>query len=85
MIHETAYVDPGAEIGRNVHIAPNCYVDAGVVLGDDCVLHNNVTITGRTTCGRGNIFFPQSVIGVAPQDLKYKGEETSTEIGQDNI
>ncbi len=85
MIHETAYVDPTAEIGRNVHIGPNCYVGAGVVLGDDCVLHNNATIAGRTTCDRGNIFFPQSVIGVAPQDLKYKGQETCTEIGQDNI
>lgn len=84
-IHETAYVAPEAEIGRNVYIGPNCYVGGEVVLGDDCVLHNNVTVTGCTTCGKGNIFFPQSVVGVAPQDLKYKGEKTTTEIGEDNI
>ncbi|UCD30457.1 MAG: acyl-ACP--UDP-N-acetylglucosamine O-acyltransferase [Planctomycetota bacterium] len=85
MIHKGAYIDPKAEIGQNVSIGPNCYVGPGVVLGDNCVLRNNVTVTGNTTCGKGNEFFPGVVIGVPPQDLKYKGGETRVEIGEDNI
>jgi UDP-N-acetylglucosamine acyltransferase len=85
MIHESAYIDPQAQLGANVRVGPNCYVGPHVVLGDDCVLHNNVTITGITTCGRENVFFPQSVVGVEPQDLKFKGGETSVTIGDDNV
>ena len=85
MIHESAQVDSGAEIGREVSIGPGCYVGPHVVLGDGCVLHNHVTLTGHTTCGPGNQFFPQSVVGVSPQDLKYKGGPTRVEIGEDNV
>ncbi|NLX12561.1 MAG: acyl-ACP--UDP-N-acetylglucosamine O-acyltransferase [Phycisphaerales bacterium] len=84
-IHPSAYVDSKAEIGRNVVIGPHCYVGAGAVLGDDCLLHNNVTIADRTICGRANVFFPQTVVGVAPQDLKYRGEPTRLEMGDDNV
>ncbi len=84
-IHPSAYVDPTAEIGREVVIGPHCYVGAGAVLGDGCQLHNNVTIAARTICGRANVFFPQTVIGAAPQDLKYRGEPTLLEIGDDNV
>jgi len=85
MIHSDAYIDPQAEIGPNVSIGPNCYVGAGAVIGDDCVLYNNVTITGNTACGRGNEFFPSVVIGVPPQDLKYKGGDTRVRIGDGNV
>jgi len=85
MIDESAHIDSRARIGRNVSIGPNCCVGAGVVLGDECVLHNNVTITGHTVCGRGNVFFPGVVVGEPPQDLKYKGGDTRVEIGDDNI
>lgn len=85
MIHETAYVDPKAQIGTNVSIGPNCYVGPEVVLGEDCVLQNNVTLTGRTLCGQANVFFPGAVIGAAPQDLKYHGGQTRVEIGEDNV
>ncbi|MHC4441766.1 MAG: acyl-ACP--UDP-N-acetylglucosamine O-acyltransferase [Planctomycetota bacterium] len=84
MIHKDAYVDPQARIGSDVSIGPHCYVGASVVLGDNCVLHNNVTITGNTTCGNGNVFFPNVVVGVVPQDLKFKGGDTRVEIGDDN-
>jgi UDP-N-acetylglucosamine acyltransferase len=85
MIHPSAYIDPSAEIGRNVRIGPFCYVSAGAVLGDDCILHNNVTIGPRTRCGRANEFYPNAVIGMPPQDLKYKGGDTYVEIGDDNV
>jgi UDP-N-acetylglucosamine acyltransferase len=85
MIHPSATVDPKAAIGRDVSIGPNCCVGPDVALGDGCVLHNNVTITGHTVCGRENEFFPGSVIGAAPQDLKYKGGLTRVEIGDGNV
>lgn len=85
MIHASAYIDPQAVIGRNVTIGPFSYVGPGVKLGDDCILHNNVTITGQTVCGRANEFFPGAAIGTAPQDLKYKGGPTRLEIGDDNV
>ncbi len=85
MIHESAYVDPRATIGRDVTIGPNCCVGAGVTLGDGCCLHNNVTISGRTVCGQRNVFFPGAVIGAEPQDLKYKGGQTHLEIGDENV
>ena len=85
MIHPTAHVDPGARIAANVTIGPNSYVGADVTLGDHCVLHNNVTIAGQTTCGPGNEFFPGAVIGECPQDIKYKGEPTRLTIGDRNV
>lgn len=84
-VHPSAYVDPQAVIGRNVTIGPFSYVGPQVRLGDECVLHNQVTITGNTVCGRGNAFFPGAVLGVAPQDIKYRGGATKLEIGDDNV
>lgn len=84
-IHALACVDPKARIGRNARIGPYCVVGPHAALGDNCILHNNVTITGHTVCGSGNEFFAGSVIGVAPQDLKYRGEPTRVEIGGDNV
>lgn len=84
-IHASAYIGPDAALGKGVTVGPNCYVGAGVVLGDNCVLHNNVTIWGPTVCGRANEFFPCSVIGTSPQDLKYQGGLTRLVIGDDNV
>ena len=85
MIHPTAYIDPKAELGARVSVGPNCYVGPGVVLGDNCVLYNNVTITGLTRVGARCEFFPSAIVGTPPQDLKYRGEPTAVEIGDDNI
>lgn len=85
MIHPSAYIDPKAELGRNVSVGPHAYIGAGVVLGDDCVVHNNATVTGNTICGRVNTFFPGAVIGMPPQDIKYRGQPTRLEIGDDNV
>lgn len=85
MIHPSAHIDPKAVLGRNVSVGPFSFVGPDVVLGDDCIVHNHATITGQTTCGKANIFFPGSVIGCPPQDLKYKGGPTRLVIGDDNV
>jgi UDP-N-acetylglucosamine acyltransferase len=84
-VHPSAYVDPKAVIGQDVTIGPFSYVGPQVRLGDECMLHNHATITGNTICGRGNVIFPGAVLGVAPQDLKYRGGPTRLEIGDDNV
>lgn len=85
MIHPTATIDSTAELDRYVRVGPNCYVGPGVVLGEDCELRNNVTIASNTVCGPRNVFFAGCVIGEDPQDLKYKGQPTRLEIGEDNV
>lgn len=84
-IHPTAVVSPGAEVGRDVIIGPYCVIGPNVVVGDGCRLHNHVTIMGNTTIGAGNEFYPNTVIGSPPQDLKYRGGDTRVEIGERNI
>lgn len=85
MIHPSAYVDPTAELGAGVVVGPHCYIGPKVILGDDCVLRNNATIGAHTICGKANVFYAGSVIGEDPQDLKYKGQPTRLEMGDDNV
>lgn len=84
-ISKLAAVDPAARIGDNVRIGPFCTVGADVVIADGCELMNSVTIKGKTTIGKNNVFYQNAVIGVAPQDLKYKGAPTETIIGDSNV
>ena len=84
MIHPMSVVDPKAKIGKNVKIGPFCTVGPEVEIGDDTELMSHVVIAGITTIGKGNLFYPQTVIGVAPQDISYKGEDTIVEIGDNN-
>jgi len=84
-IHPQAFVDPQAELGRDVQIGPFCHVGAGVVLGEGCALHGHVTLLGPAEFGAGNTFHPTCVLGAAPQDLKYKGGPTRLVVGDDNI
>jgi UDP-N-acetylglucosamine acyltransferase len=83
-IHPTAIIDPDARIGLGVEIGPYCVVYAGVEIGDGCWLQNHVTIDGPTRIGRGNRFYAYASIGQRSQDLKYSGEPTHLEIGDDN-
>lgn len=84
MISPLAYIHPDAKIGENCEIGPFCYIDANVVIGDNNVLMNSVTILYGSRIGNGNRFFPGAVIGAIPQDLKFRGEETTAEIGDNN-
>jgi UDP-N-acetylglucosamine acyltransferase len=84
-IHPTAVVDPDATIGDGVSIGPFSVVGPNVTLGDGCRLLSHVAIDGYTTVGARCEFFPGAVVGMAPQDLKYRGEVTYLEIGDDNV
>ena len=85
MIHSSSVVDKKARIGKNVKIGPFCYVGPKVEIGDSAELISNVHIEGNTKVGKGTKFFPFTSIGTQPQDLKYKGESNSLEIGENNI
>ena len=83
-ISPLAFIDPEAKIGENCEIGPFCFIDKNVVIGDNNVLMNSVTLLNGTRMGHGNTIFPGAVIGAIPQDLKFKGEETTAEIGDNN-
>ena len=83
-IHPTAIIDEGAVVGKNVVIGPYCIIGKNVKIGDGCFLRSNVVIQGNTTLGKNNRIFPFAVIGEIPQDLKYHGEESSIDIGDNN-
>lgn len=85
LIHPTAIVHPLARIGEAVSIGPFCRIGENVSIGDRCVLDSHVVIEGPTVIGSDNRFFPFCVIGVPPQDLKFRDEETHLTIGSHNI
>ncbi|MBK7392383.1 MAG: acyl-ACP--UDP-N-acetylglucosamine O-acyltransferase [Chloracidobacterium sp.] len=83
-IHESAIVGENAKIGDGCHIGPFCSIGDGVTLGENVRLESHVVVDGITSIGGGTHVFPFVSIGLAPQDLKYDGEPTSTEIGKNN-
>lgn len=84
-IHPTAIIEPGAQLGTGVHIGAYSIVGAHVVLGDHVVVHPHVVIAGHTTIGAKTQIYSFTSIGSAPQDLKYRGEESRLTIGERNI
>ena len=78
-------IDTKAKIGKNVKIGPFCYVGPNVQLGDNVELISNVHIEGNTKIAKGTLIYPFASIGTSPQDLKYKGEANSLEIGEYNV
>jgi len=83
-IHPTAIVHENAQIGADCHIGAFCVIGGEVVLGEKVHLESHVVIDGVTSVGDETRVFPFVSIGLAPQDLKYKGEPTRTEIGKRN-
>jgi UDP-N-acetylglucosamine acyltransferase len=83
IIHPTSVVEIGAKLGKNVKIGPFCMVGADVVLGDGCELLSHVAVSGRTTIGPRTKIYPFASIGHQPQDLKFKGEQSTLIIGAD--
>ena len=87
MIHETAnisplaHVDPQAQIGANVEVAPFAFIGPNVTVGAGAWIGPHATVLGDTTIGEEGKLFPGCVIGADSQDLKYKGEPTTVEIG----
>ncbi|BDS12506.1 acyl-ACP--UDP-N-acetylglucosamine O-acyltransferase [Aureispira anguillae] len=79
-----AAVHPNARIGKNVKIGPWVTIEADVVIGDDTTIGANVCIMSGTRIGKNCQIFPGAIVGAIPQDLKYSGEDTTLEIG-DNV
>jgi len=84
MIYNSSVIEKEAKIGRNVKVGPFCYVGSQVQISDGVELISNVHIEGNTKIGKGTKIFPFASIGTQPQDLKYKGESSSLEIGENN-
>ena len=83
-IHASAVISPHAQIGRDCYVGPYSIVGDEVELGDGVRLESHCVIDGRTTVGEGTHVFPFVSIGLASQDLKYKGEPAETRIGKRN-
>lgn len=84
MIHPSAIIDKSAKLGKDVSIGPYCIVGPHVVLGDKVTLKSHVVIEGRVSIGKNTTVFPFASIGQIPQDLKYRGEDSWIEIGENN-
>ncbi len=84
MIHKTAVVDSKALISENVKVGPYSVIGPNVEIGDGTVVQSHVNITGHTKIGKNNNIYPFASIGNDPQDLKFQGEETRLEIGNNN-
>jgi UDP-N-acetylglucosamine acyltransferase len=83
-IHPTAIVDLTAELGAGTVVGPYCVIGQNVVLGQDCWLQHHVTLCGPMRAGARNKFYAYCSIGQQTQDLKYAGEPTYLEIGDEN-
>ena len=84
MIHASAIVSPEAEVAEDVWIGPYCRIGPRVQIGRGCRFESHVIVEGPAKVGEGNLFYPFGTIGLDPQDLKFKGEETSLTIGHHN-
>lgn len=83
-IHPTAVVSAEAVLAEGVEIGAHAVVQGRVRLGEGCVVHPHATVLGTTSIGPGTVVFPGAVVGAAPQDLKYAGEDVSLVIGARN-
>ena len=83
-VHPSAVVDPQARIAATASIGPFCVVGPDVDLADGVELISHVVVAGRTRIGADTRIFPFASIGHQPQDLKYKGEPSTLEIGTNN-
>ncbi|MBR4368931.1 MAG: acyl-ACP--UDP-N-acetylglucosamine O-acyltransferase [Prevotella sp.] len=83
-ISPLAYVHPEAKLGDNNVIGPFCYIDRNTLIGDNNVFQNSVTINYGARIGNNNEILAGASISTKPQDLKFKGEDTICEIGDNN-
>ena len=84
-IHQTAVIDPGAELDSTVIVGPYAVIEKGVRIGAETEVGSHSVIQGYTTIGSGNKIGPFAVIGGPPQDLSYRDEDTKVIIGNNNL
>ncbi len=85
MIHPSAIIDPAATLADNVTVGPWTWIGAGVEIAEGSEIGPNVIIKGCTKMGKNNRIFQFSSIGEEPADMKYVGEQSYLEIGNNNI
>jgi len=85
VIHPTAIVSPEAELAEDVMVGPYCRIGDRVKVGKGCRFESHVVVEGPTTIGESNQFYPFGTIGLQPQDLKFRGEDTYLIVGDHNI
>ncbi len=85
MISQLAYIHPGAKLGENCTVEPFVYIDDNVVIGDNCHIMAHASVLSGTRMGNNNRVHHGAVVGGIPQDLKFVGEDTTLEIGDNNI
>ncbi len=84
-INPSAFVDPAAQLGTGVHVGAFAVIEAGVVVGDGSSVGHHAVLHAGTRLGKANKVFAFAAIGGDPQDLKYKGQPSTLEIGDDNL
>ena len=84
MIHNTAIIDPKAKISSGVSIGAFTVIGPNVEIGENTIIQSHVNIIGNTKVGKNNKIYPFASIGNDPQDLKFDGEVTKLEIGDNN-
>jgi UDP-N-acetylglucosamine acyltransferase len=85
LIHPTAIIESGAQLGADVQVGAYAFVGSGVVLGDGSRLHHHATVEGNTVLGKACQVFPYACIGGQTQDLKFKGGSPGVRIGERNV
>ncbi|MBK6526942.1 MAG: acyl-ACP--UDP-N-acetylglucosamine O-acyltransferase [Crocinitomicaceae bacterium] len=85
MISPLAQIHPKAKLGTNVHVGPFTIIHEDVEIGDGTHIESNVTIYQGARIGKNCTVYPGAVISAIPQDLKFKGEYTTTEVGDNTV
>jgi UDP-N-acetylglucosamine acyltransferase len=83
-IHPSSFISKEVQLGDNVKIGPFCHLNGNIKIDDNTELKSHVSITGKTSIGKKNIFYPFSNIGCDPQDLKFNREDSELNIGDNN-
>lgn len=84
-IHPSAVVDTTAQLADDVEVGPFAVIGAGVSIGPGTTVGSGAQVHGPTTIGERNRIFPAAAVGFDPQDLKYRGEPTTLEVGNENV
>ena len=84
-MHKTSIISSKSKIADKVDIGPFCIIEDNVSIKENCKIHSHVIIKSGTSIGQNCEIFSGAILGEIPQDLKYDGEETKLEIGDNNI
>ena len=84
-IHSTAVIDPHSKIGNGTRVGPYAVIESDTEIGDDCEIGPHAVVKSFTKLGSGNRVFEHAVLGGEPQDVKFKGERSYLQIGDNNL